>query len=367
MSYHTDREALEHRLLDAIAAWRREGRELDEHEFDALARDVCAFQCRYNEPYGRYARTLGVDAAHPPASWRDIPAVPSAAFKEATLTTFEPARAELHFVTSGTTSGAGGNHYLETATLYRASLLAGFERAMLADGARLRYLNLVPDPRERSTSSLGYMMATVAAEFGDGHDGWYLRDDGLDVDGFIAALERCGRENVAACIAGTAFAFVALLDALEERGISVKAPAGSRVMETGGFKGRTRVVGRDELYDSLAQRLSVPADVIVAEYGMTELCSQYYDAASSRRLATRIKIAPPWLRPLVVDASGHEAQHGEPGAIRHIDLANLTSVCAIETEDVGYRSGAGIVLLGRPVDAPARGCSLDAEDLRVAR
>ncbi len=228
-------------------------------------------------------------------------------------------------------------------------------------------MNLVPDPRERPGSSLGYMMAAVAAEFGDGHDGWYLRDDGLDADGFVAALERCAVDGVAACIAGTAFAFVALLDALEARDCVLHAPPGTRVMETGGFKGRTRVVGRDELYAALALRLGIPHDAIVAEYGMTELCSQYYDAPESRPLATRVKVAPPWLRPLIVGPDGREAAPGTAGAIRHVDLANLTSVCAIETEDAGYRSGAGIVLLGRAADAPARGCSLDAEDLRVAR
>jgi hypothetical protein len=137
-------------------------------------------------------------------------------------------------------------------------------------------------------------------------------------------------------------------------------------METGGFQGRTRVVRRDELYTSLSAVLGIAQSSIVAEYGMTELLSQYYDSPASRPTATRVKVAPPWLRPLVVDAQGREVAHGEIGFLRHVDLANRSSVLAIDTEDRGYRSGEGIVLLGRDTDAPARGCSLDAEDL-IAR
>jgi hypothetical protein len=64
---------------------------------------------------------------------------------------------------------------------------------------------------------------------------------------------------------------------------------------------------------------------------------------------------------------------GRTGFLRHVDLANRSSVVAIDTEDLGYRVPAsdahagGIVLLGREADAVARGCSLDAEDLVSAR
>jgi hypothetical protein len=76
-----------------------------------------------------------------------------------------------------------------------------------------------------------------------------------------------------------------------------------------------------------------------------------------------VKVSPPWLRTLVVDERGNARPDGETGFLRHVDLGNRSSVLAVETEDRGYRSGEGIVLLGRALDAPARGCSLDAEEL----
>jgi hypothetical protein len=362
--------ALDARVLAAIGAYA-----LDDDAFLALARDLFAYQARHNAPYGAFARAAGFDAAHPPARVEDIPAVPAAAFKEARLATFAPEETVAWFETSGTTRGQGGRHELSTTRLYDAALLASFDRMLLADGARLRYLNLVPDPHERPHSSLGHMMGVVARERGDGRSGWYLRGDDLDAAAFVRDAERAIADGAAVCVATTAFALVALLDVLAERGRALALPAGSRVMETGGFKGRTRVVERAALYAQASERLGVPADAIVAEYGMTELSSQYYDAFAARaRVEPRVKVAPPWLRPIVVGGDGRPLPRGVVGAIRHVDLANRGSVIAVDTEDLGAlveppegSARPGLVLLGREQGAELRGCSLDAETLLARR
>jgi hypothetical protein len=49
---------------------------------------------------------------------------------------------------------------------------------------------------------------------------------------------------------------------------------------------------------------------------------------------------------------------GETGLIRVFDLANVFSVMAIQTEDLGVRHGDGFELIGRVALAEARGCSL---------
>jgi len=371
---------LDDAFLAIVADWARGGAGCDDVRFDELARATCIYQLAYNPPYARYAATLGVDIAHPPATWRDIPAVPASAFKDATLTTFSPEAAELTFHTSGTTAAIAGKHYIEHARLYDAALLAGFDRSMLEDGAKLRYLNFVPNPRLHPHSSLGYMMGHVSVLRGDGKAQYFLddgpgspsvREPSIDVEGFSSWLKRAIADAQPVCIAGTAFALVALVDALETQHRRSVCPSGSRIMETGGFKGRARAVERTELYTRLESALGIPTASIVAEYGMTELVSQYYDTPESRAAdtferrahAVRIKRAPPWLRTLVVDGDGRELPAGETGFLRHVDLGNRSSVVAIETEDRGYVCGDGIVLLSRALDAPLRGCSLDAEDL----
>ncbi len=356
---------LDDAFLAFVADWRNGGPGCDETQFDVHARALCAHQLAYNAPYARYAKTLGFDAAHLPESWHDVPAVPASAFKDATLATFPIEGAEALFHTSGTTVETPGKHYLERAALYDAALAAGFDRFMLADGARLRYLNVVPNPRLRPHSSLGYMMGHVSVLRGDGAAAYFLEGDDVDVAGFTRALAEAVKINAPVCIAGTAFGFVALLDALAANGRRFVAPARSRIMETGGFKGRTRALERHELYARLEDAFAIPYASIVAEYGMTELVSQYYDTLASRTAETRVKAGPPWLRTLVVDERGREVAFGETGFLRHVDLGNRSSVVAIDTEDRGYACRGGFVLLGREPGAPARGCSLDAEDLLV--
>ena len=357
-AYGAEAAALDAEILTAIKTRRVP-------DFNNLALRIFAHQLRYNKPYAQYCASLGVTPDRLPANWEAIPPVPTGAYKEAALCTFDPARAALAFETSGTTRGIGGKHYMETAALYDAALLAGFHDAMLADAPPpLRYLLLVPNPAERPQSSLGYMMRKVAEIYGDGAERWFITTDTLDVDGFTAAARDSAAANRPVCIAGTAFAFVELLDTLRTRGVSsLPLPGGSRIMETGGFKGRTRVVQRAKLYADLAGIFALPQDRIIAEYGMTELTSQYYDATFE---GARIKRSPPWLRPRVVGPDNKTLPRGVVGALVHVDLANRSSCIAIQTEDLGVETDdGGIVLIGREQGAELRGCSLDAEALRT--
>ncbi len=358
-----DGGSLDARILAVIDAWR-ENRVVSDNALDVLALDLFLYQVTCNVAYRAFAGSLGYNERSVPADWRAIPAVPASAYKDATLASFDVATAALEFHTSGTTSARFGTHYMETSRLYDAALLAGFERFMLADGARPRFVNLVPDPARNPHSSLGYMMRRVGEHFGAGSR-FYLRDDGIDLDALRRDLADAREAGVPVCIAGTAFAFASLVDGFADG--SFPCAAGSRVMETGGFKGREHAVSRDDLYARIAGLLGIAQDAIVAEYGMTELTSQYYDAPSSRGAAVRVKTGPPWLRTLVVDERGARVPSGEIGFLRHVDLANRGSVVAIQTEDRGYETAGGFVLLGRDADAPLRGCSLDAEDLLAAR
>lgn len=355
-SYQSESQALDAGILGIIERWQHFGEPFGEVAFNDLALRLFDYQLRYNEPYARYCRRLGVTS---PQSWEEIPAVPAAAFKEGTLTTFDPAAAALVFETSGTTRDTPGRHYMETTALYDAALLAGFDRFVISNGARLRYFNLVPNPAERPHSSLGYMMARVAGTRGDERFGWYLRGDELLVDEFVTDLRDAIAETQPVCIAATAFALVHLLDELDRRTIRFTLPEGSRIMETGGFKGRSRVVDRDALYEQVCERFDLPRARIVAEYGMTELSSQYYSDGG------RAYTGPPWLRARVVGPERTTLPDRTIGALLHVDLGNRSSCIAVQTDDLGAWSGDGLVLFGRDRDAALRGCSLDAEELRA--
>jgi hypothetical protein len=61
---------------------------------------------------------------------------------------------------------------------------------------------------------------------------------------------------------------------------------------------------------------------------------------------------------IVSPETGAEVAEGESGLIQVFDLANVWSVMAIQTEDIGIRRGLGFELVGRATAAEPRGCSL---------
>ena len=152
-----------------------------------------------------------------------------------------------------------------------------------------------------------------------------------------------------------------LLDFLAENESAVPASAGSRVMETGGYKNRSRTMPKEELHALITERLGIPRENIVCEYGMSELSSQAYDSVTSdewrvtgnSRLChpspvTRHFRFPPWARVQIISPeTGREVAEGETGLIRVFDLANVFSVMAVQTEDLGVRRGDGFELIGR--------------------
>ena len=339
-------------------------------QFADLALRVFSFQCGANKPFAGYCRRRG----RTPDSvrhWTEIPAVPAAAFAEVPLIAGDPASAEAEFLTSGTSRGPRrrGRHLVPDLALYHEALLSGFRANLLPDQARLHMISLVPPATEAPRSSLAHMVSTVMAEYGV-DPLWFATAGGqIDYAGLDNRLSQMSEQQQPVCLLGTNAAFIHWLDRLQADGRRHTLPAGSRLMDTGGFKGRGRDVPPDELRAGYAELLGLEPDYCVNEYGMTELCSQFYDGALRRRLCggrgePRSMAAPGWVRTLVVDPESLEPlPPGSVGLLRHYDLANLGSVLAVQTDDMGRRVEDGFLLLGRAGGAPPRGCSLAMDDL----
>jgi hypothetical protein len=158
-----------------------------------------------------------------------------------------------------------------------------------------------------------------------------------------------------------------LLDKLAAAGKTYALPSGSRAMETGGYKGKSRELTKSGLHAAIRRQLGIPGSHIVCEYGMCELSSQAYDGiAGSAGEGGRVFRFPPWARARVVSPeTGCEVADGEGGMIQIFDLANAWSVLAIQTEDLGVRRGDGFELTGRAARAEPRGCSLMAGEMEM--
>ena len=337
-------------------------------EFDDLAAALFAFQYEHGEPYRRFCQRRGLTPRRV-KGWRDVPPVPISAFKDATLSCVAPADCERVFMTSGTSRGAtrGRNHH-PTIEVWDRSMRRHFEQRFMQGDGPLTMLLLFPDEGELPNSSLARYLSLAARGYGTPQSRSYIGPAGLDVDGACAALASAAANAQPVALMGASFSIVHLLDALAERNRHYTLPAGSRILDTGGYKGQARELSPDAFYDGLTKAFGVPRSCCINMYGMTELSSQFYDAGNAR--SPSIKHAPHWVRTRVLDPlSGRELPHGERGVLAHCDLANFNSAIAILTEDVGIASVApdeGFLLLGRAEGAAARGCSLAVQEFLEA-
>jgi hypothetical protein len=345
-------------------------------------------QYQHNAVYRRLceARRIAPEAI---SAWHEIPAVHTSAFKECELTSLPPHERTTVFWSSGTTGEKRSRHFhsSESLALYEESLRPWFERHMLGyasdgdDAERLNPLPLValtPPPQAAPNSSLVHMFATVQRTFG-ARDSLFCGCVGmngtwaLDMDAALFAIRKSMCANRPLILLGTAFNFVHLLDRFASGNMRYQLARGSRVMETGGYKGQSREVPRSELHASITKHLGIPGEYIITEYGMSELSSQAYDGVAggmpeesradltvpSGAPSPRQFHFPPWARTLVISPeTGREVSEGETGLLRIFDLANVFSVMAIQTDDLAIRRSHGFELMGRARQAEPRGCSL---------
>jgi hypothetical protein len=352
----------------AVIAWTREPTwKPDDARFDALALALFAHQFDSCAPYRRFCEARGRTPGGV-RRWQDVPAVPTGAFKELALTSFPREHTAHVFRTSGTTlRESRGALLLDTLDVYEASLRASFARGVLPDlapGERISFHVLAPSASEVPDSSLSHMFDVMLREAGSAASGHWIARGALDLPRALRALETAERSGEPIAVCGTAFAFVHLLEELEYRELRFALPRSARAMETGGFKGRSRSLARDELYAWIEDRLGVPPARIVNQYGMTELGSQFYDSVLSDPATPRRKLPPPWTRVQMLDPiAGEPVVAGELGRIAVFDLANTGSVCALETADLGRAHGDGFEVIGRDPGAEERGCSIAADAL----
>ena len=340
----------------------------DSDRFDELALRVFAFQYERNEPYRRFCDRRG-QTPREVRDWQAIPAVPVTAFKHADLIV-EGLSPGTVFITSGTTHGAErrGRHHVPDPAIYRAAALAHFERCVLPDGARPHFVVLAPSLTEQPQSSLCQMIDWLAQAFAASEPRFFVTAGELRAEPLVECLRALERSREPVLLIGVTYAFVGFIDRCAAYGTRFRLPYGSRIVDTGGTKGRSREMSRNGLLRAFWETFAVPGYFVANEYGMTEMCSQFYDDAIANhvggRKRDRAKIAPPWVRttrvsPLTLEPVGA----GERGLLRHLDLANVGSVIALQTEDLGIARGDGFEVVGRAAGAELRGCALLVEQV----
>lgn len=371
-------------LCEKVAAFIRRDHEGDDSEraLEGLALEVFAFQFETIKPYQKLCRGLG-RTPETVGSWRGIPAVPAQAFTQHALFAGTPDAIARTFRSSGTSApGQTSQAHFSRAglELMDTAVAAAARSRLFPDGRTTRILVLTPPPEQVPHMIMVHGMAHLIKVYGLDGSRFVAGPRGLEFAALWTELDGCRKAGVPVSVLGSSFGFVHFFDWMEGEGRRLELPAGSRLLDAGGYKGRSREIGRDAFVSWAAQICGVRRDQVINLLGMTELASQIYDRIAPEvpaRTVARMKLPPRWVRTQVVDPrrSGPDGPEpvgdGELGLLRHLDLANVERPIMIQSEDVGRvvseRAGGivrrGFEILGRAKGAEPRGCSLSAEAL----
>ncbi len=339
--------------------------------FERLALAVFRYQFENVPVYRQYCVAYG--ASPEKVSFFDqIPAVSTVAFKYAEVhnTGERDSATAITFSTSGTSKGftERGTHRVPRPQVYRASAVGHLRRMLFPDAARMAMLALHPTADLMCESSLSTMLTWCIEQFGTKSVLCAATRNDVDTKAAIDFLEGIEAQRLPVCIIGTTAASAKLFESIEVDRRTLRLPAGSRLMDTGGAKGQLIPLTPVEVVGRAHTCLGIEPALVINEYGMTEMCSQLYDAtpfnsdfAGDGRY--RVKLAPPWLHPTIFDpVTLRPVAEGQVGLIGFFDLANVGSISALITEDFGFVHDGAVAILGRAAAGGARGCALSIDE-----
>ncbi len=330
----------------------------DPGSFEELAMRVFTHQFANNEPYRDYCNAAEVSpgSIH---SHREIPAYPTSAFKSEIVTSFPFSEAVQSNITSGTTSPN------ERGRIFRDRL--GLELVLeanrivtenyifpdLQDGQRCRILILAPSPKTAPSMGMAIGMEATRQHFGTPDSMFLVDHGGVDVRSLVDALRHSESTGVPVALIGATSAYVYFLSRCQKKNIRFALPAGSRLSDGGGYRGRFGEMTRNQYYELVQDVLGVPSTHCVNMLGMAESGTNYADdSLRSWHHGTdgpRHKAIPAWCRVYSVSpTTGEVLPHGEVGLLKHYDLVNLPAVLGVQTDNLGYTDErGGFEIIGR--------------------
>lgn len=326
----------------------------DDAEFNRLALEIFAYQYEQNEYYRQLCDRMGVSPASI-RSWEEMPALPTRAFKESIVASIPAENSEFALMTSGTSDpNLRGKVFQDKgslANIIKANVLVT-KTYCFPEHERMTLGLLIPPPTLVPGMAMAFGMGFLLQSFGNERSRYFISEKGLDIAGlceFLAASQATGEPI---CLTGATSGFVILFNHLRETGGKYQLPAGSRVLDGGGYQGTFGNCSREDFYRMCGEFLSVPEYQCINGLGMAECGTNYIDCVLADHLAgrqrERQKITPPWTRTVIVGMrTGKPLPKGEIGLIRHYDLTNRATVLAVQTENLGYLTDDGFEIIGR--------------------
>lgn len=293
--------------------------------------------------------------------WEDVPMVYNDVFKTHIVASFPLENAVMACLTGGTTSltqrgrifrDEDGKRLVFAANrvMTGAYLFPDFEA-----GKRCRILILAPSPELAPSMGMAVGMEQTRQAFGTPDSIFLLGKTGIDINGLLKALRESEASGVPVALIGATSAYVYFFQACRRKKISFCLPPGSRICDGGGYRGRFGKVSRVDYYGMVEEILGIPQSHCVNVLGEAETATNLFDDALRRHVLglpprKRTRPVPPWSRVLAMSIDDLKPlPDGEVGLLAHWDLANVPTVLAVITDNLGYTTdgGHGCEMVGR--------------------
>jgi hypothetical protein len=223
------------------------------------------------------------------------------------------------------------------------------------EGKRCRILILAPSPQLAPSMGMAIGMDQTRTHFGTEDSIFLLGKSGIDVKKLLKALRESEASGVPVALIGATAAYVYFFQSCRRKKMKFHLPPGSRICDGGGYRGRFGVVTRDDYYAMVKEILDIPETHCVNVLGEAETATNLFDDAFRRHVKglpprKRTRPVPPWSRVLAMNIDDlSPLPDGEVGLLAHWDLANVPTVLAVITDNLGYTTdnGTGCEMVGR--------------------
>lgn len=293
--------------------------------------------------------------------WQDIPMVYNDVFKTHLVASFPLEKSVMACLTGGTTSLTQRGRIFRDEDGQR--LVFSANRKMTAsylfpdfsESRRCRILILAPSPEMAPSMGMAIGMDQTRKAFGTPDSMFLLGKTGIDVNSLIKALRESEATGVPVALIGATSAFVYFFQACRKKKMFFRLPAGSRICDGGGYRGKFGVLTRDDYYAMVQEIIGIPNSHCVNVLGEAETATNLFDDSLRRCVKglqpkLRSRPVPPWSRVLAMSIDDLKPlPDGEVGLLAHWDLANVPTVLAVITDNLGYTTdnGRGCEMVGR--------------------
>ena len=355
-----DAEAERHRLTEDVLRFIAAGVDAEVPDFNDYCLRMFALHYQVNAIFREFCDAKKVKPGDI-SRWQDIPLVYNDVFKTHLVASFPLEKSVMACLTGGTTSLTQRGRIFRDEDGKR--LVFSANRQMtgsylfpdFTDGKRCRILVLAPSPELAPSMGMAIGMEQTRLAFGTPDSMFLLGKSGVDVNALIKALRESEASGVPVALIGATSAYVYFFQACRRKKMSFCLPPGSRICDGGGYRGRFGVGTRDDYYAMVREILGIPEHHCVNVLGEAETATNLFDDALRRNVKglpprKRTRPVPPGSRVLAMSIDELKPlPDGDVGLLAHWDLANVPTVLAVITDNLGYTTdnGTGCEMVGR--------------------